>query len=106
MDEIIADEFTWAWFSEPHGYDFNGHLVHRAEGNLCIDPVQPTDACLAEIARMGSMTILLTNRTHSPAADLVRGEACANCTIWISTSFCSAMGRRSSMTRKCDSRSL
>ena len=25
MDEIVADVFTWAWFSEPHGYDFNGH---------------------------------------------------------------------------------
>jgi len=22
MDEIVADVFTWAWFSEPHGYDF------------------------------------------------------------------------------------
>jgi hypothetical protein len=30
MDEIVADVFTWAWFSEPHGNDFNGHLVHRA----------------------------------------------------------------------------
>jgi hypothetical protein len=39
MDEIVADVFTWAWFSEPHGYDFNGHLVRHAEGNLCIDPV-------------------------------------------------------------------
>ena len=72
MNEIVADVFTWAWFSEPHGYDFNGHLLRHAEGNLCIDPVQPTDACLAEIARMGAMKILLTNRNHSRAANLVR----------------------------------
>src|SRR5882724_11151893 len=53
LDEIVTEVFTWAWFSEPHGYDFNGHLVRHADGNLCIDPVQPNDACLAEIARMG-----------------------------------------------------
>ena len=45
MEEIVTDVFTWTWFSEPHGYNFNGHLVRYAEGNLCIDPVQPTDAC-------------------------------------------------------------
>ena len=64
MDEIAADVFTWAWFSEPHGYNFNGHLVRCAEGDLCIDPVQPTDACLADIAQMGAVQILLTNRNH------------------------------------------
>jgi glyoxylase-like metal-dependent hydrolase (beta-lactamase superfamily II) len=74
MNEIVADVFTWAWFSEPHGYDFNGHLLRHAEGNLCIDPVQPTDACLAEIAQMGTMNILLTNRNHSRAANLVRAR--------------------------------
>ena len=72
MNEIVADVFTWTWFSEPHGYDFNGHLLRHAQGNLCIDPVQPTDACLAEIARMGAMKILFTNRNHSRAANLVR----------------------------------
>ena len=74
MDEIVADVFTWTWFSEPHGYNFNGHLVRCAEGNLCIDPVQPTDACLADIARMGAVKILLTNRNHSRAANLVRAR--------------------------------
>jgi glyoxylase-like metal-dependent hydrolase (beta-lactamase superfamily II) len=74
MDEIVADVFTWAWFSEPHGYNFNGHLVRHTGGNLCIDPVQPTDACLAEIARMGAVKILLTNRNHSRAANLVRAR--------------------------------
>ena len=67
MDEIVTDVFTWAWFSEPHGYDFNGHLVRRAEGNLCIDPVQPTDACLAEIARMGAVKFCSRiATTHGP----------------------------------------
>ncbi len=38
MREILSDIFTWAWFSEPHGYDFNGHLISHSVGNLCIDP--------------------------------------------------------------------
>src|SRR5438034_7609992 len=33
------------------------------------------------------------------------GKACASCSIWISTPFYSAMGRRSSTTPSCDCRS-
>ena len=72
MNEIVTDIFTWAWFSEPHGYNFNGHLVRHPEGNLCIDPVPPDDGDLAEIVRMGVSKILLTNRNHSRAANLIR----------------------------------
>jgi len=72
MQEIVPDIFTWHWFSEPHGYDFNGYLVRRPEGNLCIDPVPPGDDGLAEIARMQVSTILITNRNHSRAANAVR----------------------------------
>ena len=72
MNEIVPDIFTWAWFSEPHGYNFNGHLVRHAAGNLCIDPVPPGGADLAEIVRMGVTSILLTNRNHSRAANVIR----------------------------------
>ena len=72
MNEIITGILTWAWFSQPHGYHFNGYLVHHPEGNLCIDPVPPGDADLAEIVRIGVSRILLTNRNHSRAANLVR----------------------------------
>ncbi len=74
MNEIVTDIFTWAWFSEPHGYNFNGHLVRHSKGNLCIDPVPPGDADLAEILRMGVTSILLTNRNHSRAANAVRAR--------------------------------
>jgi hypothetical protein len=30
MREILADFFTWPWFSEPHGYNFNGHFIRHA----------------------------------------------------------------------------
>ena len=36
-----ANILIWAWFSEPHGYDFHGTLVRHEEGHLCIDPVEP-----------------------------------------------------------------
>jgi hypothetical protein len=68
MNEIVPDIFTWAWFSEPHGYNFNGYLVRHSDGNLCIDPVPPSDESLADIARMGVAKIILTNRNHSRAA--------------------------------------
>jgi glyoxylase-like metal-dependent hydrolase (beta-lactamase superfamily II) len=72
MNEIVPDIFTWAWFSEPHGYNFNGHLVRHPEGNLCIDPVPPDEGDLAGIVRMGVSRILLTNRNHSRVANVVR----------------------------------
>ena len=32
MQEILTDILTWTWFSEPHGYNFNGYLVRHAGG--------------------------------------------------------------------------
>ena len=32
MREIVTDIVTWPWFSEPHGYNFNGHLVRHPGG--------------------------------------------------------------------------
>ena len=29
MNEIVTDILTWAWFSAPHGYNFNGYLVRH-----------------------------------------------------------------------------
>ena len=81
MQEILTDIFTWAWFSEPHGYNFNGYLIRHAEGNLCIDPVQPSDECLAEIARVGVAKVLLTNRNHSRAVNVVRARTGAKTLI-------------------------
>ncbi len=81
MREIVRDIFTWPWFSEPHGYNFNGYLICHAEGNLCIDPVEPTDDVLQEITRQGVSRILLTNRNHSRAANKVRARTGARTAI-------------------------
>lgn len=81
MKEILPDVFTWPWFSEPHGYNFNGHLICLPTGNLCIDPVEPTAADLDEIAGLGVKQILLTNRNHSRAANKVRRRTGARTSI-------------------------
>ena len=81
MNEIVTGILTWAWFSQPHGYHFNGYLVRHPEGNLCIDPVPPGDADLAEIVRIGVSSVLLTNRNHSRAANLVRERTGASTLI-------------------------
>ena len=81
MREVVSDIFTWPWFSEPHGYNFNGHFILHAGGNLCIDPVEPAEEELNEIARHGVGRILLTNRNHSRAANKVRARTGARTTI-------------------------
>jgi glyoxylase-like metal-dependent hydrolase (beta-lactamase superfamily II) len=74
MQEIVPDIFTWTWFSEPHGYDFNGHLLRHPDGNICVDPVQPGDGVLDQLAAIGAARIVITNRNHSRAANLVRSR--------------------------------
>ena len=81
MREVLSGIFTWPWFSEPHGYNFNGHLIRHSGGNLCIDPVEPTAADLEEIARLGVNRILITNRNHSRAANKVRARTAARTAI-------------------------
>jgi glyoxylase-like metal-dependent hydrolase (beta-lactamase superfamily II) len=72
MQEIVPDVLVWSRFSERHGYDFYSHLVRHPDGNLCIDPVEPGDGILDELARIGATRVLLTNRNHSRAANLLR----------------------------------
>ena len=81
MQEILSGIFTWPWFSEPHGYNFNGHFILHAGGNLCIDPVEPAKEDIEELARHGVARILLTNRNHSRAANKVRARTGARTAI-------------------------
>ena len=81
MREIVSGIQTWPWFSEPHGYDFNGHLVSDSGGNICVDPVEPSDADLDAIAGEGVSRIVLTNRNHSRAANRIRAATGAKTII-------------------------
>ncbi len=81
MKEIIPGIFTWPWFSERHGYDFNGWLLRDAAGNLCVDPVEMPDDVLEAIAREGASRIILTNRNHVRASAKVRARTGARVAI-------------------------
>ena len=72
MREIVPGILTWPSYSARFGYDFNGFLVRRPDGNLAIDPVDPTDDDLAVLEREGVARILLTNRNHYRAAARLR----------------------------------
>ncbi len=72
MREIVPGILTWPWYSARFGYDFNGFLVRRPDGNLVIDPVEPPDDDLAVLTREGVARIVLTNRNHYRAAARVR----------------------------------
>ena len=81
MRELLTDIFTWPWFSESHGYNFNGHFIRHAGRNLCVDPVEPSEEDLAELARQGVARILITNRNHSRAANKIRTRTGARTAI-------------------------
>ena len=81
MRDIVSDILTWSWFSEPHGYNFNGHLIRDPGGNICVDPVEPTSDDLDAIVEEGVTRIVLTNRNHSRAANQVRARTGARTMI-------------------------
>ncbi len=81
MRDIVSDILTWSWFSEPHGYNFNGHLIRDPDGNICVDPVEPTSDDLDAIVQQGVTRIVLTNRNHSRAANRVRARTGARTVI-------------------------
>ncbi|MCH7839725.1 MAG: MBL fold metallo-hydrolase [Planctomycetes bacterium] len=81
MRDIVSDILTWSWFSEPHGYNFNGHLVRHPGGNICVDPVEPTGDALDAIVQEGVTRIVLTNRNHCRAANRVRARTGARTVI-------------------------
>jgi glyoxylase-like metal-dependent hydrolase (beta-lactamase superfamily II) len=79
--EFLPGVLSWSWFSEPHGYDFNGTLLRNAEGNLCVDPVDPSEEVLDRLAKEGVAQILITNRNHTRAANRVRERTGATVAI-------------------------
>jgi len=72
MDEVVDGIVRWTWPSPAHGYDFNGWFVRHPDGNVCVNPVEPSEPVLALLAREGVARIVLTNRNHTRHAARVR----------------------------------
>ena len=72
MREILEGIFTWPWFSQRHGYDFNGYLVRHPGGNVCVDPVEMAPEVEGELASLGVDRIVLTIRNHFRASMKVK----------------------------------
>jgi glyoxylase-like metal-dependent hydrolase (beta-lactamase superfamily II) len=81
LREIVPGILTWPWFSQRHGYDFNGHLIVHAEGNVAVDPVEAPEAIFDELARAGVKRIVLTNRNHFRAAAKLRARTGARVAV-------------------------
>jgi glyoxylase-like metal-dependent hydrolase (beta-lactamase superfamily II) len=81
LRELLPDVWTWPWFSDRHGYDFNGYLFRHAAGNLVVDPVEMPEALLEEFADIGVARILLTNRNHTRASAKLRDRTGARVAI-------------------------
>jgi len=64
MREIVPSIFTWPWFSERHGYDFNGYLIRHPEGNVAVDPAEMSEGVLRELVGGRVQRIVWTNRDH------------------------------------------
>jgi glyoxylase-like metal-dependent hydrolase (beta-lactamase superfamily II) len=60
MREIVPGIFTWPWFAQRFGYDFNGYYLPEAQ--LVVDPVEIPAELLPRLAPVAE--IVLTNRNH------------------------------------------
>ena len=83
MREILNGIFTWPWFSEPHGYNFNGHLIPPTRAVISASTLsEPNQEDLEDLALFrGRCRILLTNRNHSRAANKVRARTSTSTAI-------------------------
>jgi glyoxylase-like metal-dependent hydrolase (beta-lactamase superfamily II) len=81
LRELLPGVLTWSWWSERHGYDFNGYLFLHPTGNVAVDPVEPPARVLDELEKTGVARILLTNRNHTRASAAVRSRTGARVAI-------------------------
>lgn len=81
LRELLPGVFTWPWWSERHGYDFNGYLFLHPTGNVAVDPVEAPARVLDELETVGVARILLTNRNHTRASAALRDRTGARVAI-------------------------
>lgn len=78
VQEPLPGVFRWSWFSEPHGYDFNGTLFLHERGNVCVDPPPADEPVLRELEERGVAVVVVTNRDHVRETEAVRARTGAS----------------------------
>ncbi|OGQ04020.1 MAG: hypothetical protein A3F82_06670 [Deltaproteobacteria bacterium RIFCSPLOWO2_12_FULL_44_12] len=80
--EIVPNIFTWDYFAQEKGYNFNGYYIVTPEGAFLIDPAIPTPEILTEIDnRKRPLSVYLTNKDH--VRDSVNFKERYNSPIWV-----------------------
>lgn len=65
MKELKPNIFSWSWWSDEKGYDFNGYFLVLGENRILIDPPPMTPSDREELIHHGLPTcILITNKDH------------------------------------------
>ena len=82
MKELRPNIYSWSWWSDEKGYDFNGYFLALGDERIFIDPPPMTPRDREEVIRLGLPTcILITNRDHMREALNLRNED--SCSILI-----------------------
>lgn len=67
--------FSWSVFDEARNVDFHGLCIHRADGNVLIDPLPMTVHDRAHLDSLGKVVaIIVTNSDHTRAAQALASE--------------------------------
>ena len=65
MKEIVPGIYSWSWFSEEKGIDFNGFFVQASAEAVVVDPPPYRQEDLRQMEQLGApQAILITNRHH------------------------------------------
>ena len=68
---VVRGVSSWSRWQPDRGLDFNAFFVETSEGNLVVDPLEPDEETLAELASRGVAAVLVTNRDHERATAAV-----------------------------------
>lgn len=81
MEQLLPGIWTWKWYSEEKGMNFNGYFIEKGFQNVLIDPpILPAEA-LEFLRRRGVTDILLTNRDHIRESVAIRESFKAK--VWV-----------------------
>ena len=76
MIKLLEDVYTWSVYSEEKNLNFNGWFIHNnvnSEGNVLIDPPEPSNKDLEKMQEMGGVQqIIITNQHHLRRASVIQ----------------------------------